>query len=255
MDKRWTLAIVTLLMVLLVYSFLSMVLKTDKKKTVYSRMYRDYSSFNKNRDSEDYYYDSKVYGSAGEAIRNKRNLFNNVMSGSLNSYNHYMKVMKKNSKGNKKSPSNNPQYDQMMALSQKPLPEFQLAIINFKKGEYDEAVSNLNEALEKLDPLEMKNRAIIYSLLAECYIKLKDDDGYIQNKIRYVRVQRKINKILKETYPQSNINDNVFLTTEEASTNLLRVKSSVAKLPDSPMVREMVKKAELDLEVARKVTQ
>lgn len=255
MDKRWTLAIVTLLMVLLVYSFLSMVLKTDKKKTVYTRMYRDYSSFNKNRDSEDYYYDSKVYGSAGEAIRNKRNLFNNVMSSSLESYNHYMKVMQKNSKGNKKSPSNNPQYDQMMALSQKPLPEFQLALIKFKNGEYDDAVSNLNEALEKLDPLEMKNRAVIYSLLAECYIKLKDNDGYIQNKIRYVRVQRKINKILKETFPQSSINDNVFLTTEEASTNLLRVKSSVAKLPDSPMVREMVKKAELDLEVARKVSQ
>ena len=255
MDKRWTLAIVTLLMVLLVYSFLSMVLKTDRKKTVHSRMYRDYSSFNKNRDTEDYYYDSKVYGSAGEAIRIKRNLFSKVMTGSLNSYNHYMKVIQKNSKGNKKDSSNNPQYDQMVALSQQPLPEFQLALISFKSGEYEEAVSKLNEALEKLDPLELKNRAVIYSLLSECYIKLKDDDGYIQNKIRYVRIQRKINKIVKDTFPQSNLNDNVFLTTEEASTNLLRVKSSVAKLPDSPMVREMVKKAELDLEVARKVTQ
>jgi tetratricopeptide (TPR) repeat protein len=165
-----------------------------------------------------------------------------------------MEVIIKNSKGNPKS-SSNPQYEQMMALSKQPLPEFQLALINYQKGEYDDAVSKLNEALEKLDPLELKNRAVIYSLLAECYIKLKDDDGYIQNKIRYVRVQRKINKILKETYPQSTINENVFLTTEEASTNLLRVKSSVAKLPDSPMVREMVKKAELDLEVARKVTQ
>ncbi len=254
MDKRWTLGIVTLLMVLLVYSFLSMVLKTDRKKTVHSRMYRDYSSYNKKHDSEDYYYDNKVYGSSGQTIRNKRTLFNKVMTGSLNSYNQYMEVIIKNSKGNPKS-SSNPQYEQMMALSKQPLPEFQLALINYQKGEYDDAVSKLNEALEKLDPLELKNRAVIYSLLAECYIKLKDDDGYIQNKIRYVRVQRKINKILKETYPQSTINENVFLTTEEASTNLLRVKSSVAKLPDSPMVREMVKKAELDLEVARKVTQ
>lgn len=254
MDKRWTLGIVTLLMVLLVYSFLSMVLKTDRKKTVHTRMYRDYSSYNKKHDSDDYYYDNKVYGSAGETIRNKRTLFSKVMIGSLNSYNHYMKVIQKNSKGNPKS-SGNSQYDQMMALSQKPLPEFQLALIHFQKGEYDDAVSKLNEALEILDPMEMRNRATIYSLLAECYIKLKDDEGYIQNKIRYVRVQRKINKILKDTFPQSNYNDNVFLTTEEASTNLLRVKSSVARLPDSPMVREMVKKAELDLEVARKVTQ
>ena len=255
MDKRWTLGIVTLLMVLLVYSFLSMVLKTDKKKTVHSRMYRDYSSYNKKHDSDSYYYENKVYGSSGQTLRNKRTLFSKVMSGSLNSYNQYMEVLQRNSKGNPKSSSNNSQYDQMMTLSKKPLPEFQLAVINFKKGEYEEAVSNLNAALERLDPLELKNRAVIYSLLAECYIKLKDNDGYIQNKIRYVRVQRKINKILKDTYPQSTINDNAFLTTEEASTNLLRVKSSVAKLPDSPMVREMVKKAELDLEVARKVAQ
>ena len=68
-------------------------------------------------------------------------------------------------------------------------------------------------------------------------------------------MQRKINKLRKEAYPQLVVNDDIFLTTEEASTNLLRVKSSVAKLPDSPMVREMIKKAELDLEVARKVTQ
>ena len=254
MDKRWTLGIVTLLMVLLVYSFLSMVLKTDRKKTVHSRMYRDYSTYQKKHDSGDYYYENKVYGSSGQTIRNKRTLFNKVMKGSFNSYNQYMEVIAKNSKGNHKS-SSNPQYEQMMALSKQTLPEFQLAVINYQNGEYDDAVSKLNEALEKLDPLELKNRAVIYSLLAECYIKLKDSDGYIQNKIRYVRVQRKINKILKETYQQNTINDNVFLTTEEASTNLLRVKSSVAKLPDSPMVREMVKKAELDLEVARKVTQ
>jgi hypothetical protein len=89
--------------------------------------------------------------------------------------------------------------------------------------------------------------------LAECYLKLKNDDGYIQNKIRQVRMERKFNKALKSIFP--NYPHYEFLTTQEASTNLLRIRSSVSKLPNTPMVREMVKKAELDLEVARKVTQ
>ena len=255
MDKRWTLAIVTLLMVLMVYSFLTMVLKTDKKKTTHSRMFRDYSNYNKKSSSDDNIYDSRVYGSSAESVKIKRTLFSKLMGPTNASYNHFMKVIEKNSEGIKKTSSNNPQYDQMIELSRKPVPDFQLAIFEYRNGNYENAVSKLNDALEKLDPLEMKNRAEIYGLLAECYIKTQDYDGYVQNKIRYVRIMRKINKILKDTFPNIKVNDNIFLTTEEASTNLLRVKSSVSKLPDSPMVREMVKKAELDLEVARKVTQ
>ena len=255
MDKRWTLAIVTLLMVLLVYSFLTMVLKTDKKKNSHSRLYRDYSSYNKKQAEKDYYSSSSnIYGSTYAAERDKRHIFKNVMSASLSSYNMGMELIRKNSEGNKISPTNS-QYDQMMKLARKTVPEYQLGILLYKKGEYEDAASKLNDALEKLDPMEMKNRAEIYGLLAECYIKLKNDEGYIQNKVRFVRMQRKINKIKKDTFPDLEISETAFLSTEEASTNLLRVKSSVARLPDSPMVRDMVKKAELDLEVARKVSQ
>lgn len=256
MDKRWTLAIVTVLTVLLIYSFLSMVLKTDKKRSTHSRMYRDYSNYNKKSDKEDYYYNNKVYGSSARSLKIKRTIFNNFLPASVNSYNTFMEVVKKNSSGREKKKYNNPQYDKVVELSRKPLPELHMAISYFKKGEYEDCISKLNEALEKLDPMEMEKRIQIYGLLSECYIKLKNDDGYVQNKIRCIRIQRKLYKLLKETFPEREaILENPFFTTEEASTNLLRIKSTVAKLPDSPMVRDMVKKAELDLEVARAVAQ
>ena len=259
MDKRWTLAIVTLLMVLLIYSFLSMVLKSDKKKTTHSRMYRDYSNYTKKDSTYDSYVDeTNTYASSARARKLKRSIFNNTFKATQSGYSYYMNTaFSKSSRSKEEDRSKNvpttPQYDQMMELSRKPLPELQKGVVLFRKGEYEEAISSLNDALEKLDPMEIQKRIEVYSLLAECYIKLKDDDGYIQNKIRQVRFKRKYQKLMKETFPGFEEND--FMTTQQASTNLIRIRSSVANLPDSPMVREMVKKAELDLEVARKVTQ
>ena len=201
MDKRWTLAIVTILMVILIYAFLSMILKTDKTKPAHSRMYRDYSSYSKkdNDDSDNYIFERRTYASAAEARKTKRTMFDNIVTYSANSYNQFLQ-------DSIKTPPNkeffktvtNPQYQHMIKLSQISLPELQSAISAFRNGEYETAVSFLNTALNKLDPMEMKKRIEIYSLLAECSIKLKDNDGYIQNKIRQIRIQRKYQKLLKE---------------------------------------------------------
>lgn len=257
-DKRWTLLIAALLMIILVYTFLHMVLKTDKKKPSYSRMYRDYSSYGKKTTSSDYdSFDTKTYASAAEARKIQRTLFTNTVRATAIGYNSYMSAATKNlSQPDLPKPVMNPQYEEVMKLANKPLPELQSGLILFQEGDYEAALSKLDDALQKLDQMELKNRMEIYSLMAECYIKLKNDDGYIQNKIRQVRIERKYRKILQEAYPQLRDKfQNDFMTTSEATKNLLRIKTSVAKLPDSPMVREMLKKAELDLEVARKVSQ
>ncbi len=253
MDKRWTLAIVTLIMVLLIYSFLSMVLKTDKKKKGHGRVYRDYSSYTKKSSSDDSYsYESNTYASSARARKIKKTLFSNTGKVTAGVYTNYLsKVLDK--KRSENNSNRNSRLEEMFKSSQKTVRELQTAILLYRKGEYEEAISKLEEALEKLDPMEMKKRAEAYSLLAECYIKLDNDDGYIQNKIRQIRMLRKYENAMREVVPDYNLTE--YVTTQEASTNLLKIKSSVARLPDSPMVREMVKKAELDLEVARKVTQ
>lgn len=255
MDKRWTLIAVTLILIILIYSFLSLVLKKDKKKNVGSRVYRDYSNYNKKNYSEDNYNYRSTYSSSAEANKIINNLSSSFTAAPMiNSYNNFMNAaFKGKTNANSSSLKKNLRYQEMMKLSNVPLPELQIALAEFRDREYEDAISHLNEALDKLDPMEMKNKIEIYSLLAECYLKLKNDDGYIQNKIRQVRMERKFNKALRNIFPKYPPYE--FATTQEASTNLLRIRSSVSKLPDTPMVREMVKKAELDLEVARKVTQ
>ncbi len=252
MDKRWTLAIVTLIMVLLIYSFLSMVLKSDKKRNTRGRVYRDYTSYKKKSsyDDSDYYSENRIYASSTNARKIKRTLFSNLSNVTNASYNDYMKRVngKKNDNSNK-----NDRLQEIFRASQTPLPELDLAVVLFQKNEYEDAISKLNEALEKLEPTETKRRYYIYSLLAECYLKLENEDGYVQNKIRQIRMQRKYENSIKELVPEYVLTQ--FTTTQEASTNLLKIKSSLAKLPNSPMTREMIKRAELDLEVARAVTQ
>ena len=254
MDRRWTLVIVTILMMLLIYSFLSMVLKKDRKKAVHTRMYRDYSSYNQKKSLTDYAdkdSNKKNYSQSNRIAEIKDKYLTIIMNNSSNGYSSFMDKLSK--KSEKRKESNNPQYDNMVKLANKPLPELQVAGILFRKGEYEDAIKKLEEALGKLDQLEIKNRMQIYSIMAECYLKLKDDENYIDSKVKQVRIQRKYNKIMKDTFP--NFPNNDFMSTQDASSNLLRVKSSTARLPDSPMVREMIKKAELDLQVARKVSQ
>ena len=192
MDKRWTLIIVTILMMLLIYSFLSMVLKKDRKRTAHTRMYRDYSSYNQKKSLSDYSNnnsDKSNYSSSNKNAELRNNLINTIMNNSVSGYNTFMKKLAKNDKSKPKE-IKNPQYVQMIELSRKPLPELQIACNLFRNGDYEEAITKLEEALEKLDPLEIKNRIQIYSFLSECYLKLKDDENYIESKIKQVRIQR-----------------------------------------------------------------
>lgn len=258
-DKRWTIAIVTVLTMILIYCFLTMALKKEKKEKGKSRIGRSYSSYSNKSysgDNKDRSYNSNYDFISAEVKQIKREMFSDLGNITINGYNEYMqKALKKDKNSEENEPKiTNPQYLKMIELSKQPLPELHFANAFYRKGEYEEAVLKLNEALEKLDPMEIKNRLQIYSMLAECYLKLKDDDNYINSMIKHIRMQKKYNKLMKETfsdYPDHEL----FMSTSDASANLLRIKSSVARLPDSPQVREMIKRAELDLQIARKVSQ
>ena len=261
MDRRWALAIISLIMMILVYGFLSMIFKADHKKVTHSRMYRDYSSYGKKRSSssDDYSFDRRTYASSAEARKIKRTMLNDLFKVSGNSYNTYMAAAVKSNVAASIMPKNNgnPQYKKVMELARKPLPQYQSGLALFAEGDYEGAISMFDEALNSLDPMEMKNRMSILNLLAECYLKQKNDDGYIQNKIRLIRIERKYKKLLAETFP--DMRDKYermqsYMSTDDATKNLLRVKTAAAS-QDTPATREMLKRAELDLEIARKVTQ
>ncbi len=266
MDKRWPIVGITLLMIVLIYNFLTMIFKSDQKRFSHDRIYVDYS---------DYRHGSKpvkagsgstaapahpnAYRASREAREIKKTMFSNVMTATISSYNTYMNEALKDVPPPTASfpkPKANQQYEQMMALANQSVPAFQAGLQYFASGNYERALTSFNDALNSVDQMDVKHRVDIHSMMAECYLKMKNDDGYIQNKIRQVRMERRLKKILQDTFPEKQDKLAIFdwSTTQEASKQLLRMRS-LASRSDSPELQVMLKRAELDLEVARKVTQ
>lgn len=265
MDKRWPVIGITILMIVLIYNFLTTIFKSDQKRFSHDRIYVDYSDYRhgsktgKTGTTSTTSAHPNAYKAAREAREIKKSMFQNVMTATISSYNTYMNEALKDKPSptaDYPKPRTNPQYDQMMELSRQSVPAFQAGLQFFATGDFEKALARFNEALQGVDQMDVKHRVDIHSMMAECYLKMKNDDGYIQNKIRQVRMERRMKKILQDTFPDKQEKLTIFdwSTTQEASKQLLRMRS-LASRSDVPEMQLMLKRAELDLEVARKVTQ
>lgn len=267
-EKRWPIIGISLLMILLIYSFLTTVFKSDQKRFSHDRIFVDYSDYRHNSKTEPVqrttahaptYRHPNAYKAAQEANEIKRTMFQNVMTATISTYNTHMSEALKNTPSPSAQfpkPIKNQQYDQIIDLSMKPQPEIQSGMQHFASGNYQKALELFNSALDKVDAMDVKNRIDLFSMMAECYFKLRSDDGYIQNKIRQVRMERRLKQVIQATFPEKADSMMAFdwSTTQEASKQLLRMRSLAAR-SDSPQMQEMLKRAELDLEVSRKVSQ
>jgi len=266
-EKRWPIIGISLLMILLIYSFLTTVFKSDQKRFNHDRIFVDYSDYRKDSKTPPAqrttrapaYRHPNAYKAAQEANEIKRTMFSNVMTATISTYNTHMSEALKNQPSPSAQfpkPVRNAQYEQIIDLSMKPVPDFQSGMQHFAAGDHQRALEFFNSALDKVDQMDVKHRIDIFSMMAECYLKLKSDDGYIQNKIRQVRMERRLKQVIQAAFPEKADSMKIFdwSTTQEASKQLLRMRSLAAK-SDSPQMYEMLKRAELDLEVARKVTQ
>lgn len=265
-DKRWPIIGISLLLILLIYSFLTTVFKSDQKRFNHDRIFVDYSDYRHGtgtttttQSAPTPYRHPNAYKAAQEANEIKKTMFQNVMTATISTYNSHMSEALKNQPSPSAQfpkPIHNQQYDQIVELSMQSVPDFQSGMHYFAAGNYQRALEQFNSALDKVDPMDVKHRIDIFSMMAECYIKLKSNDGYIQNKIRQVRMERKLKQIIQTAFPEKADKMTVFdwSTTQEASKQLLRMRSLAAR-SDSPEMYEMLKRSELDLEVARKVSQ
>lgn len=263
-DRRWPVIGICIAFMIIAYLFVSIMFKSNQKKLTHDRMFVDYSEYNPQKsDGLSYSYSSSSrhhpneYVSAQRVQEIKRTVFKNAMTATLVSYNEYMQRALKGKKESGEAlpkPVNSPQYEQYLALANKSVPKIQSALYNYGTGDYDYAIKLYTEALSELDQMDVKHRIDIYGMLAECYLKLKNDDGYIQNKVRQIRMERRLKKILQTAFPGRADRVKVFSwpSTQEASKHLLRMRSLSAR-SSSAVSREMLKRAELDLEVARVV--
>lgn len=247
------------MMIVLLYSFVSTIFRTEQRRKTQGRVYEDYSDYRHNSiyptTSEDLaVFNRSIYRSAHEAREIKRKMFSGVLSATVKSYNMHSSQFPKPMP--QKDDLGTQQYQEMIKHAHTSVPEYQSALQLFGIGSYERALQKLDDAMRSLDPMDLTHRIDIYKMMAECYLKLKNDDGYIQNRIRQVRMERRKTKILQDSFPQKREFFDLasWMTTAEASKNLLRMRTVINR-NDNRTTREMLKRAELDLEVARKVTQ
>lgn len=268
MEKKWPVIGITILLIVLVYNFISSVFKSDQKRFSHDRIYVDYSDYRNSsktaRSSVKTGYSApttrhpNAYKAAREAKQIQREMFSNVMTATISSYNNYMnKALKKMPSPVEKlpKPRMSAQYEKFLELARQPVISYETGMSYFMQGFYDKALQKFNEALESVDPLDIKHRIDIFGMIAECYMRQKNDNGYVQYKVMQVRMKRKMQKLLFDAFPEKRklVEKVDWISTQEASKNLLKMRS-MASRSDSNDVREMLKRAELDLEVARKVT-
>lgn len=258
-TKHWSFAILTLMVIVLLYSFISTVFKSDQRRRTQGRLYVDYSDYRHgsvpHKPSVSGQFENRnIYRSAREAREIKKKMFTNVISASLGSMSSYNSQFDKPANSNIKTA--NPQYEEMIKFANTPVPAYQSGLQLFTMGDYSRALQKFDDAMKELDIMDISHRIDVYKMMAECYLKLGNDDGYIQNRIRQVRMERRKVKILQDTFPEKSKDFELsdWANTAAASKNLLRMRT-VANRNNSAATREMLKRAELDLEVARKVTQ
>jgi hypothetical protein len=148
----------------------------------------------------------------------------------------------------------NQQYSKFLELARQPVLQYESGLSFYVSGSYDMALQKFNEALHSLDPLDVKHRVDIYGMIAECYFRQKNNNGYIQYKVKQVRMKRKMLNLMRRAFPdrQQELDSGEWQTTQEASKQLLKMRSLASRV-STPEVNEMLKRAELDLEIARKV--
>ena len=267
MDRKWSIAGIAIILVLLIYSFITTLFRSDQKRYTHNRIYRDYSDSRKTSRSKYSRTTSRsskrsvhpnAYKAAREAKKIKREMYKTVLASTITSYNNYMNKALKGAKSptaQYPKPTENAQYKKVIILANSSVPEHQSGLFEFNRGNYDKALKKFSGALDSVDKMDIKHRIDIYNMIAECYLELGNDNGYIQYKIKQVRMERKLRKLLEQVFPnkRGKIKNLSWSSTQEASKRLLQIRSMASRVKTRRM-EKMVRRAKLDLEVSRKVS-
>lgn len=266
MDRNsWAVVFISVFIMGLVYFFLTSIFRPNQDRRRHSRVYVDYTEYrHRTPDPETDIHarrrrHPKAHKSAARARQIKQTMFRNVMGATTGSYNEYMKESLKSMPSaveqQPKPTRITPIYKQVMELSKQAVPGYQVGLTDLTRGDYDMALVNFNKALENADSMDIKNRIDIYGMIAECYYKQGNDEGYIQYRIRQIRMRRRLQEILQEVFPdqQESFEHLDWMSPRQASTNLLRLRSAASRT-DSDNINIMIRRAELDQQIARRVS-
>ncbi len=117
------------------------------------------------------------------------------------------------------------------------------------------ALEELNTLISTLDRNDYQNPSQVYDCIAECHFQQKNKDGYVENKVNYVRTMRQIKDLVRRAYsnaPEEKSQE--WVSSEEATQMLLRVRIMANEKLQGPERDMVIRRAEYDLEVARRLS-
>ena len=258
--KNWAVLVFSIILFVLVFSFLRTIFRTEKKQFSHDRIYVDYATYQRPRASSKadgyhrvirtpHFYEQVAIGK--QYVHSGRG----EMAATL-----YEKGMAENFKdtGDLKQakPANSSDYQRYLELGNLDFEELTLGRSWFARKNYRQAITDFTQALARIDPADLQHLMQVYELLAESHFHLKDKERYIDFKVKRVQALRQIRDLTRRTFPtQEQDTSTDWISSEEATQQLLRIRTFATSRLDGAERDMVIRRAEFDLEVARRLNQ
>lgn len=256
--KNWVILIFSLIFFILIVNFLRTIFGTDKKEFSQDRIYVDYSTYQKPKaykpgksyqvaHTPQYYEQAQL---ANARLSQGRESFSAGLfqSGMKTIFDQVPPDI------NKDKPGNNPRYQEYLKLGNEQIEGLVQAKLWFSQKNYRQALLEFSQIKEKLHPNDLQHRMQVFDLLAESYFQIKNKDKYAEFKVKRIEVLRSIKDLVRQTFPQGGTDDSQeWISSEEATQNLLRVRTFAARDLSGAEQEMVIRRAEYDLEVARRI--
>lgn len=255
--RNWSLIIIILMLITLIISLTRTVFKSNKSKSS-KKIYSTYQPYkeSKNSPSGSFGRTSKrnIYRSSGKAREIKSKMYSNSGAITVAAYGSYMSLFPVSEEYKRQDKASNKDYEDMIKYSHIPLTEYQLGLQLYSVKDYDEAIRQFTIALEKIDKMDILHAIDCYRMMAECYFRLKNKDGYIQNKIRQVRMERKKQQNIRKAFPDQDFTSFIdWPSTAETMKQLLKARNAFNR-GDTTVNADTVRRAEYNHEIAKQVS-
>lgn len=250
-TQRWGMILVTIILIVLIYNFLSTIFRSDVKRFSHDRIYVDYSTYKKRPDQPD------KPGQTGTVYQQvelaRRHIGEGRVEAAAQAYDAYMGAALAQMPAGA-VPATNQRYDEMVKFARTPIDGLTQAKQLFARGQYQQAMSDFTTLLQGIPEADLYHRMEAFEGIAECFFLMKNKEGYVEYKVKYVRALQASQEIMRTAYPgKGDSGFTGWISSADATRQLLSLRSKAGDL--GVRAEPLIQRAEFDLEVARTLNQ
>lgn len=255
-TRNWPMVLIGVLLIALIFNFLKTIFSSDVKRFSHDRIYVDYSSYQTkgtvpSKPAATHHHSSYI---SHQVELSRQTMDSGRLTASVESFNKNMGevLAQVPVPEDRDKPLPNPQFQEVTNLGNGSVDGLSQAKLFFSEGKFEQALSAFSTILEKIPNLDLIHRYQVCDQIAECYFFLKNNESYVQYKVKYVRFLRQYRGLFHKAYPDRPLGKfDGWMSPEEASQNLLKIRVFAAENLSGDERESTVRRAELDLEVAR----